>query len=330
MDKFLKFPKIRTHELLHVDRFKLEEELYETQYVVTEKIHGTNFALYCTKDGNIEIATREKILTKDELKDKSNILYGIDKLINFTKIRQIARTILNNNMQFEYLIISGEYYGKGIFDMGYTVNKKGINSLRYFSIIGVLFNNETYKIGCNLGINELKRVFNDEELVPIIEIGELSEMLEKYSNKLDNESKLGGETIEGYVLSPMERVTFNYNHECPTNAIKIKGKEFLDIVIDNKKKSYNINGVKVNRLSPYEYDVVTDILNKYMNQQRIESVISHGKYPVKLQHLIGINDEVVKDILDDYLENELNDKIITSLKSVTLMEVKKYLKNKLK
>lgn len=66
-----------------------------------------------------------------------------------------------------------------------------------------------------------------------------------------------------------------------------------------------------------------------MNEQRVNSVISHRKYPIEMKYLIKINEEVVKDILEDYSENSVNEKIKSSLKTAILLDVKAYLQARL-
>ena len=108
---FKKFPSIENHYITKniVYFLSIFPELENETFVVQEKIHGTNIQLIFTPDGEMKIASRNRILENGEN------FFGVFEFIDNGSIDKII-TVFKEKSKNENITISlfGEFFGKGI------------------------------------------------------------------------------------------------------------------------------------------------------------------------------------------------------------------------
>lgn len=208
--KFLKIPSLRDYKLLDKEEHKLAKKHYNEEYYVTEKLLGESFSIYIDKQGEVKIGSKDKFAELDVFCEDKHILSGIKELVNISKLIAISKDIFKMNLHFNYVTFNGVY-----------IEIEGEHFIKYFSIIGII-SDEDFEIGCSMGYSDLRRYFEDDELVPIIDIDTLKKLLPIYKEFTGSSPQLSDSIKDGYVLSPSNRIVFNYGQYCPTLSIKIE------------------------------------------------------------------------------------------------------------
>ena len=118
---FRKYPEIENYDRSVTLNYwlRIYPELREIEYIVQEKIHGTNLQFVFSPGKPHQIASREKILTKDD------DFFGIHQVLaepTYMKVMMRLQEYANMHGGFN---IFGEFHGPGIIHKGvkYGVNK---------------------------------------------------------------------------------------------------------------------------------------------------------------------------------------------------------------
>ena len=256
---FQKYPSIENHYQskwidMWIERYP---ELENVDYIILEKIHGTNFSLIFNNK-NIQIASRNGILNPET--DKffnifNDILYNdqYDDLFEFFKTLS----------KYQIIQLYGEYFGPGI--------NKGINygsnkQIRFFDIRidGYLQSQYIFQ-------NSYMRIFDDYIVPRINLIKNLNDALnfdvENVNSKLTPIEYNKENTWEGIVIKPLNKVYISPVGE--TFIIKKKTKKFMEKKSEKKKE--------VKQKDPRISELNSEF-RRFLTDQRLQNVFS--KYGV--------------------------------------------------
>lgn len=137
--------------------------------IVTEKIHGCNFSIYITKQGEVTFASRQRMLD-----DKSK-LFNYRSYFTKEKCRSLSDIAKNNPNVFgtsNILRIVGELFGPKIQKMPY---RSGVDFNVFFVELDNIPLNWADQDENTVTVTVVAEIFN-LNLVPLVAIGPLKEM----------------------------------------------------------------------------------------------------------------------------------------------------------
>lgn len=359
--------------------YKIFQHEYNTKYVISEKIHGSNLGFYINlKTLQTYFASRNCIL------DEDNFMLNTVKIV-FNKIKPDISKLIDNTKKvlkneiddYEYLCVFGELFGglyphenvekdnhavriqKGVyytpfnyfdaFDIALIRNKSDnelndvnelINSYKT-ELEDTGEDNPDYKIIKNTINNKIKSLEDQKNLpiiryvdfnqfldilkdtniqsVPILkmcdtlkEALEFDKVFESEVYKQFNLPKIENNFAEGVVIKSIEEIAKN------NGRIILKNKNDKFAEISHHKKKEDIDKT----LAP-ETNELINLLNDYINENRLDSVLSKIPGPYKSSDFGKLIKEFTKDILDEF--NKYNNDKINKVKE--LNEYKAFTKN---
>ena len=282
--EFIKYPKVRNcYDKKFINSFSSVPELVSnTKFIVTEKLHGANFAVYVSKD-KIKYAKRTSLL-----KDNENFFSYqevMEKYIPDFKVFKVFQYYKTGVI--DYIIIYGELFGSGInkgIDYG---NKK---DFRIFDVAFVKDNN--IKMLPWDKMNDLLLALSLKTVPVVAKNLSFEEALNlniEFPTKINPKE---GNICEGIVIKP--QYTDIYNHYNERFILKKKNDKFMEKHCTPKM---------ANKEDEKEYRELLNKVGEYLNENRIESVFSkEGK--------IESNEEIgkyIKLVLKDIYEDAEND-----------------------
>lgn len=267
---------LNNHIKYHHIKSKLitDEFPFTDEFIVTEKIHGSNFAIGYIED-TLRLQSRNVIIDKDFKP------FGLPEIIEpLIQIAEKVKTVLNYNF-----LIFGEIFGKTIPTMEYydPTSAAVLGSENYFFRAFDLYNVDEKKY---LKYSDAIALFEKVGLpyLPILNINyqtinDLYTIVEKY------QSAFSEKFVEGFVLKKNEQEL-----SCSRNIFKIVRKEFSannsKLSIRNIIKSY----VNYNRFIS-AYSKIGEDLEK-IKEEMIQDT---------LQDMMKIiNDEVKEEVEENY------------------------------
>lgn len=256
-------------------------------YVVQEKVHGANFAIY-VNGTEIRFAKRSGFIGKDE------------KFYNYTRLE--LPNFLKNGPICDHLVFHGEIYG-GNYP---HPDVKPVDT----SIVqkGVFYSPDVHFICFDAKIND--RLLDQNEFEALCEMynvpylkrlmtGTLEECLE-YNNlfqstiptEYHNLPEIENNTCEGVVIKPLKALYFSNGERV---ILKNKNKKFTEK--EGTKKSH-----KPVELPPDHIVSIIEEASAYVCENRLRNVISkvgsiETKDFGKLLHLMS------KDIIEDFIKD---------------------------
>ena len=275
----------------------------KTKWVVTEKIHGSNFAIYY-RDGKIEFSKRNKILESDEWFYNYHLIKQklIDNII-----------LLSNIMNEKNLVVYGELFGgwypndcknwKGSNDI--RINSKGIcivpfeekaiqegiyysPNIEYFIFdIGIIKNKIEYVDFVTMEKYLKQTKFNYTKPLKIGTFSEVRNFNIDFDSYIPEELGLDllppkTNIAEGIVIKPVNTYFIKDKKNDDVRCIiKVKNKQFLEVLDD-----FDINEAN----KSYKF-----IFTKLVNQNRLQCVLSKN----------GLLSESSKDIILKELEEDV-------------------------
>lgn len=320
INSFFKYPSIENHYNISKVKFT---DVEGTQWVVTEKLHGANYALY-TNGKEVRAAKRSGFVGRDENFYNHQLVY--DKFQS--KVLDLFE-LLNesSDKKLEIVAVHGELFGgnsmkdhvskfkpiqKGVF---YTT---GIEFLG-FDVSVIDEDDRHHMLNFDGRVSSFRSVGIPH--APVLYIGSLDECVNfcernKTMNSLvpflygfgaTPEDEISN-VVEGFVLKPTETVFDVYGHPV---AFKYKTEHFLEKSRDAAGKRSKATGLSSKNQKIYES--VMD----YINDNRIESYQSKVgtiKRDELGKHIKGIIDDALEDFEKD--GNEIEDrKLIAKLVS---------------
>lgn len=322
-EKFRKYPSI--NNLDNGSFLRYSNLTNESEWIVTEKIHGANFAFYIDFEKNIKVASRNRIILDGEY------FYNSKMLINkFSESLISLFDLINFEFQsIEYIVIYGEIYG------GYYPNVPKLKSVKgpiqqnvwyspdyEFMAFDFAFKLKENLENFNFNLDDLtafkqKQKENDNLIflpflkakdlankvnLPFIDylfIGSLKNAIEASMSSFENQTylpkfhkqKIIPDNIrEGNIIRP--------NNDCksPTGEriiIKHKNKRFSEvknpkfsvITLDDSDSDINLTNIK-------------EFILNCITIERINNAKSHGEFS-----LVAIKKEVKADLIKEILEN---------------------------
>ena len=309
---FVKFPSIvNLSSVLASDRDRvsfMSADKKDCQWVVTEKIDGSNFQLIVTRD-QVAYAKRTAIFDKnDKMSMLTNFDQHVDKLDWITKQLQLT---LNKDSFFSnirQINLYGEYYGNGINNRVYYGEA---NYFKWFAMALVPEN-------CNVVVDENRNERTEDEmwvsfafmqamlhclgcgdqLVPIL--GRYDKFADAVAHDNTFVSKLTDEQhnsiSEGYVIVPWELPIRYVDQDKVEHKLIVKNKS--DQFVENKHRpKYNTqswtNAAEQMKVAFVDYCVQSrmyGIFSKYGNPTAMSDV---GKYIARF--IEDARDDFVKD-----------------------------------
>lgn len=308
---FMKYPSHRNVEGVKFSKMSTED--LEREYVATEKLHGTNVGLYIYPDGTLDLASRNQFLG---FGNKESLLTEFHEFVDLDYFKGVGLSIFKDNPEFKFIVLFGEYFGKGIFNMGYKQVKENVKDFLVFNIIANLTVEDGILYNKKLSYSDMEKYLSDSHLVPFEFKGSLQELVKK--SDVTVESNFGG-IREGFVLQPTSEIEFTSNTGYALNSIKIKGVKFKEVVKSKKPKVKDMTSKTFRGLDSLDLEIVKELLT-YVTMARLENVISHGVVPeVSNENIMVLTKFMIEDILDefDYTEDYTKEKVLTLSKRLT-------------
>ncbi len=314
--KFIKYNSMENHyNEKFISKFLQEyPELKNETFIITEKIHGANFAVYIDYYGNVKFARRNGFLNKNE--NFFNYREAIDDCIDI--LREIAAGYLIEDD--EYIIFYGELFGPGInkgVDYGNKIQYRvfDINIVCPDNIEKLTFNDMQFVTFGIKGARDL--------LVPkIAKVKGLDIALAFNSEFLTRINPKEGNICEGVVIRPVNEY---YDKLGRRFILKKKNEKFLEKKSTPKQKN-NIGQSEVNKLAEIldQYIVAPRFENIYSKFGRIKSKKDIGKY-------IGyVIEDIWEDASKEYEElSTIDKKIRKQINNIITRKIVKQLMNDL-
>lgn len=288
----MKYPSHRNVEGVKFSKMSVED--LEEEYVATEKLHGTNVGLYVYPDGTLDLASRTQFLG---FENKESLLREFHKYVDLAYFKEVGLQIIRENPDFNFVVFFGEYFGKGIFNMGYKQVEENVKDFRVFNIIanlkvedGVLYNKK-------LSYSDMEKYLTESHLVPFEFKGMLSDLVKKSDVTVD--SNFGG-IREGFVLQPTSEIEFTNETSYALKSIKIKGDKFKEVVKSKKPKVKDMSSKTFRGLEGLDLELVKELLT-YVTMARLENVISHGVVPeVSNENIMPLTNFMILDIIEEF------------------------------
>ena len=277
--KFVKFNSIDRVENIVPSKDRLYQHAIEnaTQWVITEKIDGSNFSIIVER-GNpeFEIARRNDILVDGE--DMWNLVSGKDR---FNKLVEDIRQYMETEWcEFDQINVYGEWFGKGIMKRVFYGDGR---YYRLFNAVGVKGDDIV-----PLAFNEFQQFIDHFDLndifVPVLAVVESYEQAIKYKNDLPSVLSPTGSIMEGIIIEPLDVRT----------PFKVKSKNELYAESTNHPKAVVIRNGDVERLH--------NAFMNYITLNRMYTVFSKLGYPREgVRAANKYLTTFVKDAVDDFV-----------------------------
>jgi len=305
--KNLEFKKYS--EIENTYRQKEIERIYKNgfankniEYVVTEKVHGSNFS-FITDGKEVLVAKRTSVLSEEE----------IDKFFNaklmLKKYRENVISLFNEmfagNEENKIIQIFGEHFGgiygnvteKGHVRVQKEVHYAPFNDFIIFDIRVKILNTAFY-----LSWNKVKQLAqnNGFKIVPELFRGTFEEALNYPNNFITKVPELyglepiEGNIAEGTVIKPIENLYFRTGERV---ILKNKNDKFKE-----KGKIKKTKGSKNITLKP-EYEKWVDEISKYFEVNRINTLLSKGDVKLDWKQFGKISGLFFQDALKDFLKD---------------------------
>lgn len=339
MNNFSEYEKIpQSFKSLNLDE-KSFQELEKVKWVVTEKIHGANFSfIYELNDNNnndnyqLFFAKRKEILSwNDDFFAFQLLVNQIEDkiLLLFEELNQEITKQINKNINKEFgknttifvkkYIIFGELFG------GEYPHENVPKNLELEAIqTGVYYSNNIGFYAFDIAFeieNQQERIYLDYEKAlyyfekygllhakPLF-IGKLNEAL-AFDTRINSTIPallglplLENNLIEGVVLKPFHNPNTEIIKFRP--IIKIKNKEFDEKITFHQAKKWSYTPETTLLSKSVELSFLVDELAQYLNQNRLNSVLSKiGKLDKSnILRMESIKMEFLRDILADFDED---------------------------
>jgi hypothetical protein len=293
---FKKYPSMdNTYQARSIELWKeFHPTLDEEEYIVLEKIHGTNFSIVFEPGNTPYFASRNRVLEADEdffgLRD---VVLGGDHDLLMDRFTQLAR---DENIVYQ---IYGELFGPGV-NKGVFYGKK--KDFRLFDLRrdGFLLAHREFEKALRPGL--------DHYIVPSLGIFQglqaaLDVQVEGVNSLLTPEDHSGPNVLEGVVIKP-------YNHILLspigyTFLLKKKTEKFQEVAKEPK----------IFRPSN-EHPVVTELNRRfscYITDQRLQNVFSKEGVISNKKQISKYIQLLLEDAKEDFLKVDENVKMLREL-----------------
>ena len=296
--KFNKYNSIENHyDKKNINYWvSLYPELYKEQYVIQEKIHGSNFSIWFE---NTDIGVDIKCAKRTSFLDITEGFFNYQLVLKDEKIDKLIEEFTNKikKTDIKELVVFGELYGNGIQKGVFYSDKKEI---RFFDMRingNYIPFRETEEFFKEFGLEEL--------LVPkLAVVNSLDEALEfntEFNSLIPDRKFENLENIcEGVVIKSYNKVFTN--NDGSFFYLKKKNEKFLENSKEKKpsQKDYTMSD-KANELKDIFQTFVTEnrLYNVFSKYGKIESMKDIGKYISLL--IEDAKQDFFKEFLDDFI-----------------------------
>lgn len=291
----IKYPSLTNHYSLA--QIKDREQLFDVEYIATEKIHGANISIVVDNYGNIEVTKRTLALTDEEKRVAPwvtllNFVNNANRQIRYWAMQ--AKKLVDDN-RVSQVHFYGELFGDEVNTMTYDINGQKKRAIRFFNIL-VSFDEEN---GVLLSPDEMRSILPEHLVVPFIKRDTLINLLKESEERT---SAFGGDA-EGQVFAPNQRITLS-EAGLSTPIIKFKYEKFMEKQPISPTRPSKIH-------TPAEMAVLHSIKER-ATLQRVENVMSHGEIQPTEQNTGTVIKVVVQDIVEEVLREqpEIEEKIL--------------------
>ncbi|WP_291322417.1 RNA ligase family protein [Desulfonatronospira sp.] len=293
---FKKYPSMdNTYQTKSIELWKeFHPNLEEEEYIVLEKIHGTNFSIVFEPGSTPYFASRNRVLETDEdfFGLREVVLDGSHDLVMDYFI-QLAR---EENVVYQ---LYGELFGPGV-NKGVFYGKN--RDFRFFDM---------RRDGYLLAHREFESVMPpkfEHYIVPSLGIfhglqSALDVQIEGVNSLLTPEDHTGANVLEGVVIKPYNRILLSPVGY--TFMLKKKVKKFQEVDKQTKKPRPSKEHPVVEELNQRFHRYITD--QRLQNVFSKEGVISDKKQVSKYIQLL------LEDAKEDFLKDEENVKMLRQL-----------------
>jgi len=272
----------------------------DIEWVVTEKIHGTNFSFI--SDGNeVKVAKRTSILNENEISKFFDADIMLEKYSqNVKELANYLKRIYN----ISYVQVFGEHFGgifKGETEKGYTKIQREVEYIPFtdFMVFDILITKDDKQKFLNW--DDVKDLCNKFELKTVPELfrGTFDECLEYQNDYLTKIPEIyglknfKGNITEGNVIKPVKALFFPSGERV---ILKNKNNKFKEKGRVKKLKNKSIN------LSDEDKKWVQKI-TKYFENIRIQNLLSKGDVKLEWEQFAKLSGLFFKDALEDFIKD---------------------------
>lgn len=273
---FIKFPTIEnSYQQKHIDKWiQHHPELRDCSYLITEKLDGSNFQIIVSPDGEVQYATRKRVLENTEsfFDWQAVVMEGYKDQIDLLRCDAIK--------QGTYINIYGELYGQGVQKRIHYFDKKD------FRVFAMRLNGHVIPPCSAKDILYYMGINDADWWVPIYDI------VSSLSEALNFEIPAG---VEGVVITPSNKVF--EDEQGSVFSLKIKTKEFSDKMKCKHKERKLFKGSD-------EYNELQNEWNGYVNKNRLADLFSKNgviEQPGQIGDYIRLmQDDVKVDFFKDH------------------------------
>ena len=335
--EFIKYNSIENTTNKELARFK-DSILYNPndKWNVTEKIHGSNFAVFFDENGSMTAAKRSSFIGEDDS------FFNFQKVIGRLRegLEHLYIQVLAENLDAKCISVHGELCGGDYPNTDIIQGAKKVQKEIYYSNDNefIIFDIRVYG---SYGKDKLYKFLNHEDVirfarnnflpvVPILFEGTLNECLiwsQEHNadpseiGKLFNMPELGEINIrEGHVIKPSHKSLF-------LGMSRVIFKDKNDKFKENKGSK-----VKKENLVEYSQELndVLDNVDIYININRFNAVTSKfGEYSIKnfgvLMNLMV--DDIVEDLQREGVTDDLSDADKQFLNKILIKKVSAFFAN---
>jgi len=309
---FRRYPSFQNHyreKTIEAIRKRLAEE-NEDRFIATEKLHGSNFAIYCNGT-DIRCARRNGFLEPNENFHNGQVLAAALKSNILCVYAEVENTHKPENDEPFYVIIYGEIYG-GSVQVGVSYG----DDVKFRAFDISVEQKASRKF---VPYDDFKRITGDFEIpvVPVIAEGTLNELLARNAQFTSTILNEDGNNAEGYVLKYFKEYTFDDLDEIHRLMIKYKNPRF-DEFASVPKKQKNLCA----DLSDADAMFLAEQFQTRLTFMRLQAVKSKLT-PKQAKNRNLMTDEMYKDVVDDLGEVQdadeslKNDGLVAQAKKMT-------------
>ena len=295
---YKKYPSMdNTYQVKSVDLWKeFHPDIVDEEFIVLEKIHGTNFSIIFEPDQIPYFASRNRVLEPEE--DFFNVRDVVLKKEHVQLMEKFVRLAKEENAPYQ---IYGELFGPGV--------NKGVNygkerAFRFFDL---------RRDGFLLAHRELEELLGPDlknYLVPSLGIfkglqSALDIEVEGVNSLLTPKDHQGPNNLEGVVIKPYNKVFLSPIGY--TFFLKKKAEKFQEVAKERKPPRESDEHPVVAALNRKFYQYITD--------QRLQNVFSKEGVIADKKQISRYIQLLLDDARDDFLKDEENLKMFRELEN---------------
>lgn len=297
--KFIKFPSLENHYRGKELGYWLDHnpELALEEFIITEKIDGSNFCIVISKDLPVYFQSRNQILTWE------SSFFDFQQALkpHREKIETLQR-VVDNEHAWDEIRVYGEIFGEGV------QRRIDYGTEKYFKPF------EVWCDGYPKSIAEAKALFKDcgfeDWWVPVVAFApnletamaiDVEDLLTRHAGPQESLSHY----VEGVVISPLNKV-YLAKPDDPENSsrflIKKKSDRFAEVSNAKRKVTKGREAFK----GCEQWERLKDIFIRHFNDNRVNTLISKLGPLDDMAKFSEYHKALRNDAKDDFLKDNLD------------------------